>query len=137
MLAVLILFLAFVVLLVLGMAGARAQEGTWRFGSPNDVRQAGIWAVQHYGGDGYGRHGGCPNPVSTWMDIAFRAGSPQLYRYTQPQPPQINVYNNVTIYGGGYQGNDHPVDILDYVNRRDQGTTINYHVPRYPAAAVP
>ena len=99
-------------IVVLWTSVAAADMSTWRYGSPNDVRQAGIRAAQHYGGGGYGRKGGCQNPVSTWMDIAFRAGSPELYRYTQPAPAQINVYNNVTVYGSA--PNSEAVGVIDY-----------------------
>jgi hypothetical protein len=68
----------------------------------DDIRQAGIRAAQNAGGY-YGGYCGAPvviygtNPASAWMDIAFRAGSPELYRYTMPQPAKINIYENVTV----------------------------------------
>ena len=129
--------LIFLMILITGIAYA----DTWRYGSPGDVRRAGIRASQ------YGDRGGCADhrgyrgyrdhALSTWMDIAFRAGSPELYRYTQRAAPQINIYNNITVYGSGYQGSQESTRTIDFVNRRDRDNTINYHVPKYPAAIVP
>ncbi len=128
------------ILLMVFFAGI-AYADTWRYGSPGDVRRAGIRASQYgYGGgcDGHrGYRGFRDHALSTWMDIAFRAGSPQLYRQTLPVAPQINIYNNITVYGNGYQGSPESTGTIDYVNRRGRDNTIYYHVPRYPAAAVP
>ena len=130
---------AFILLMVF-VAGI-AYADTWRYGSPGDVRRAGIRASQDGRSGGYHGHRGYrgyrDHALSTWMEIAFRAGSPELYRYTQPAAPQINIYNNITVYGSGYQGSPESTGTIDYVNRRDRGNTINYHVPRYPAAIVP
>jgi hypothetical protein len=128
------------ILLMLIIAGI-AYADTWRYGSPGDVRRAGIRASQDGYRGGYDGHRGYrgyrDHALSTWMDIAFRAGSPELYRYTQPAAPQINIYNNITVYGDGHQGSQESTGTIDYVNRRDRNNSINYHVPRYPAAAVP
>ena len=125
---------------VAGMA--MADDSTWRYGSPNDVRQAGIRAAQN--GGYYGGYYGSPvvvaqDPASTWMDIAFRAGSPELYRYTMLQPAQINIYNNVTVYGSPADprislGSPDPVGVVDYGYRRPGGSLPS---PQYPAALVP
>ena len=127
--------LIFLMILITGIAYA----DTWRYGSPGDVRRAGIRASQYGDRGGYDGHRGCyrDHALSTWMDIAFRAGSPELYRYTQRAAPQINIYNNITVYGSGYQGSQESTRTIDFVNRRDRDNTINYHVPKYPTAIVP
>jgi len=95
---------------------------TWRYGSPNDVRQAGLRAAR------------CGNnhALATWMDIAFRAGSPELYRYTQRQPAQIIINNNVINPGANYYNNE-PTRIIDYNQRRPA----NHWAPQYPKELLP
>lgn len=131
MLVVYILIAAYIIVFLFGMhMAANAQDmSTWRYGSPNDVRQAGINAAQR--GDQFA--------TAVWMDLAVRAGSPELYRYTQPQPPQINIYNNVTVYAdpassGVTLGDPNPVGTVDYVKREARGYM---PPPRYPAGLVP
>lgn len=91
---------------------------TWRYGSPGDIRRAGIHAAAR------GDH----IVTARWMDIAFRAGSPHLYRYTMPQGRQIVIINN---QAGAT--NSAPAQIIDYGYRRP----ISYRVPRYPSSMVP
>ena len=38
----------------------------------------------------------------------------EKYRYSRRQPPQIDIYTNVTVYGGVYVGNQDPVVEVDY-----------------------
>lgn len=93
---------------------------TWRYGSPGDVRHAGIRAAAR----------GDQIATARWMDIVFRAGSPQLYRYTMRPGRQVNV---TIINNQAGATSSAPAQIVDYGYSRG----ISHRSPRYPAPLVP
>jgi hypothetical protein len=99
---------------------------TWRYGSPGDVRRYGNQLMQerghHNGRQACGRNGA----KAAYMDMMFRAGSPELYRYTQPQAPQTKVYMNNS-------GESPQYIIPPPVKRR----AVTAWKPNYPKALVP
>ena len=119
------------IMLIWGVASSMADDlSTWRYGSPGDVRRYGNRLMQqqrydgqnHNGNQGYGRNGA----QAAYMDMMFRAGSPELYRYTQPQRQQIKVYMN--------NSGESPQYIIPPPKNRRAVTTWK---PNYPEALIP
>jgi hypothetical protein len=117
----------------MGIASAE-DLSTWRYGSPGDVRRYGNQIMQEpdYHVQGYDGH---RQPVyvrneakAAYMDMMFRAGSPELYRQTQPQAPQTNI--NIYIHNS----RETPQHIIA---PQQEGEVISGRKPDYPAALVP
>jgi hypothetical protein len=124
----------FVVVLIWGMGIASAEDlSTWRYGSPGDVRRYGNQIMQEsdYIVQGHNRNG---YPVyvrneakAEYMDMMFRAGSPELYRHTQPQAPQTNI--NIYFHNSG--------ETPQHIVAPQRQEAVSYRKPNYPAALVP
>jgi hypothetical protein len=99
---------------------------TWRYGSPGDVRRYGSHLMQergHYNGrQGYGSS----RAKAAYMDMMFRAGSPELYRYTQPHTREVKVYMNNSGETSQY--------VIPAPQKQRPATTWK---PNYPKALVP
>ena len=117
--------------LIWGAAISLADDlSTWRYGSPGDVRRYGNRLMQdtnynrqhRKGNQAYGRS----EARAAYMDMMFRAGSPELYRYTQPQAPQVNIYMNNSA--------ESPQYTIPAPQKRRAITT---RKPNYPKALVP
>jgi hypothetical protein len=76
----------------------------------------------HNGNQGYGRN----EAQAAYMDMMFRAASPELYRYTQPQRQPIKVYMNNS-------GESPQYTIPPPRNRR----SVTTWKPNYPEALLP
>jgi hypothetical protein len=155
------------VVIFFGLKDVFAEDlSTWRYGSPGDFRR---WANERsqrrqqpiiVNQGGY-RNGQAPVIIydddqgeadAAYMDMIFRSNTPELYRQTMPQAPQVNIninngpqYHNGTQYtrdgqpvpeyicnGQGCQSND-PQMILD----RTPQKKVTYWKPKYPAAFKP
>ena len=115
------------IMLIWGVAISTADDlSTWRYGSPGDVRRYGNQLMQERGHNNghqsYGRNGA----KAAYMDMMFRAGSPELYRYTQPQAPQTKIYMNNSGESSQYT--------IPPPQKRRPVTTWK---PNYPKALVP
>jgi hypothetical protein len=120
-----------ILMLIWGATISLADDlSTWRYGSPGDVRRYGnrlmqdtSYSRQHRNGNQtYGRD----EAKAAYMDMMFRAGSPELYRYTQPQAPQVKIYMNNS-------GESSQYTIPSPQKRR----AITTWKPKYPKALVP
>ena len=120
-------------MLIWGAAISLAEDlSTWRYGSPGDVRRYGNRLMQdtsynrqhRKGNQTYGRD----EAKAAYMDMMFRAGSPELYRHTQPQAPQTNNYYYIN------NSDDSPQYTIPPPQKRRAATTWK---PKYPEALLP
>ena len=121
------------IMLIWGVSISLAEDlSTLRYGSPGDVRRYGNRLMQDSGNN---RHQGNGNQAygrnsaqAAYMDMLFRAGSPELYRHTQPQAPQTNNYYYINNSG------ESPQYTIPPPQKRRAATTWK---PKYPEALLP